>query len=139
MLFFTTAEEQFGNNSPEKTLARAEFYEREIIEAMRGYKQILLVANMGGSVSSGVAPYIAHLAKQQRISLTAIATMPAKFEGKKRRQQAEKGLATLQKKTKVSLISAVEPEESIIDYFKHKDAVVTEAIERMLKTFDVQQ
>lgn len=136
ILFFTTAEEQFGNNSPEKTLARAEFYEQEIIEAMSAYDHVILVACMGGSVSIGVAPFIARLAKRHRISMEAIVTMPAMFEGKKRRHQAEKGLAGLQKFSKVNVLAAEHKEESIIDYFKLKDLTVARAIEQVIINYN---
>lgn len=138
VLFFTTAEEQFSNSSPEKTLARAEFYEQEIVQAMCAYDHVILVACMGGSVSNGVAPYIAQLAKQHRISIEAILTLPATFEGKKRRQQAAKAMTLLKKNTMLTLLTSEQSEESMVEYFKVRDQAIVKAInEAIMRYYEI--
>ncbi len=55
-------------------------------------KMVFITAGMGGGTGTGAAPVIAQVAKELNILTVGIVTVPFNFEGKKRRQQAEKGL-----------------------------------------------
>jgi cell division protein FtsZ len=55
-------------------------------------KMVFITAGMGGGTGTGAAPVIAKLAKDMGILTVGIVTMPFAFEGKKRKEQAEKGL-----------------------------------------------
>lgn len=58
--------------------------------------ELVVVAGMGGCVGSGVAPVVAGYAKDSREMLTvAVVTKPFQFEGKRRKKQAEEGIAKL--------------------------------------------
>lgn len=133
LLFFTTAEMQFSNGDYEETRARAELYEQEILEAIRPYETIVLVASLGGTTNTAIAPYVAQLAKRQGKKVETIATMPAQFEGKKRKLPAEKGLAQLLKKSHVTVVEMDAIQESYNDYFKLKDERIVEAIVSFLE------
>ncbi|MEG0439309.1 MAG: hypothetical protein RR587_08745 [Solibacillus sp.] len=136
MLFFTTAEEQFGNSSFEKTIMRAELYEQEMKQILKNYQSIIIVACLGGAVSSAVAPYVAKLANKLHIDIQVIVTMPAKFEGKKRLAQAQRGLNLFHKNSAITQVMIDPESEGLIRYFKMKDEAIANAIEKLLRNED---
>jgi len=60
-------------------------------------KMLFLTAGMGGGTGTGAAPVIAKLAAKLGILTVGIVTMPFKFEGALRLQQAQAGMDELQK------------------------------------------
>ena len=56
---------------------------------------IFVTAGLGGGTGTGAAPIIASLASEMGALTVAVVTKPFAFEGKRRLQQAEKGLAEL--------------------------------------------
>lgn len=81
--------------NPEIARAEAEENSQEIKKAIKGQDMIFITAGMGGGTGTGAAPVVAKLAKEEGILTVAIVTKPFKFEGKKRRDNAEKGLQEL--------------------------------------------
>ncbi len=67
-------------------------------------KMVFITAGLGGGTGTGGAPVIAQAAKELGILTVAIVTVPFAFEGKKRKQQAEEGLAELRKYVDTILI-----------------------------------
>src|SRR5438105_905771 len=67
----------------------------KIIEALEGADIIFVTAGLGGGTGTGAAPIIASLASEMGALTVAVVTKPFAFEGKRRLQQAEKGLAEL--------------------------------------------
>ncbi len=60
-------------------------------------KMLFITAGMGGGTGTGAAPIIAKAAKEMGILTVAIVTLPFKFEGLRRHNQALEGLETLKK------------------------------------------
>lgn len=60
-------------------------------------KMLFITAGMGGGTGTGAAPIIAKAAKEMNILTVAIVTLPFKFEGLRRHNQAIEGLETLKK------------------------------------------
>lgn len=60
-------------------------------------KLLFITAGMGGGTGTGAAPVIAKLAREMNILTVAIVTLPFSFEGKVRREHAERGLEELRK------------------------------------------
>lgn len=73
----------------------AEESAEEIIAALKGTDMVFITAGMGGGTGTGAAPVIAKTAKEMGILTVGIVTKPFGFEGKRRMQQAEKGIAAL--------------------------------------------
>ncbi len=67
----------------------------EITEAIKGADMVFITAGMGGGTGTGAAPVIAKIAKSLDILTVAVVTKPFLFEGKRRMQQAEAGIAKL--------------------------------------------
>lgn len=60
-------------------------------------KMVFITAGMGGGTGTGAAPIIAKQARDMDILTVGIVTIPFKFEGKMRNEQARKGLEKLRK------------------------------------------
>lgn len=67
-------------------------------------KMIFITAGMGGGTGTGAAPVIAQLAREMGILTVGIVTQPFSFEGKKRKEYADDGLAELKKHVDTMLI-----------------------------------
>lgn len=67
----------------------------KIIEALEGADMVFVTTGLGGGTGTGAAPIIASLASEMGALTVAVVTKPFAFEGKRRRQQAERGLAEL--------------------------------------------
>jgi cell division protein FtsZ len=57
---------------------------------------VLLVAGLGGGTGTGASPVVARIATAQGCEITAVVTWPFPFEGRRRAQQARRGLTALQ-------------------------------------------
>ncbi len=58
-------------------------------------KMVFVTAGMGGGTGTGGAPVVAQIAKELGILTVGIVTIPFDFEGKRKREKAEKGLEEL--------------------------------------------
>lgn len=75
-------------------------------------EMLFITAGMGGGTGTGAAPVIAQIAKEidledeevNKILVVAIVTLPFSFEGRKRKQQAEKGIEELRRYADAVLI-----------------------------------
>ena len=67
----------------------------KIIEALEGADMVFVTAGLGGGTGTGSAPVIASLASEMGILTVAVITRPFAFEGKRRLQQAERGMKEL--------------------------------------------
>ena len=62
---------------------------------LEGTDMVFITAGMGGGTGTGAAPVVARAAREMDILTVGIVTKPFAFEGKKRYEQAEAGLAEL--------------------------------------------
>src|SRR5580700_3842904 len=67
----------------------------KIIEALEGADMVFITAGLGGGTGTGGAPVIASLASEMGALTVAVVTRPFAFEGKRRLQQAQRGLKEL--------------------------------------------
>jgi len=75
-------------------------------------EMLFITAGMGGGTGTGAAPVIAQIAKEidlkdeevNKILVVAIVTLPFSFEGRKRKQQAKKGIIELRQHADAVLI-----------------------------------
>ena len=82
---------------PEIGRLAAEENEAELSEAIEGTDLLFITTGMGGGTGTGAAPVIAKLAKEQGILTAAIVTKPFEFEGKRRMDNAVRGIEELRK------------------------------------------
>ncbi|MEE9461091.1 MAG: cell division protein FtsZ, partial [Bacteroidales bacterium] len=70
---------------------------QDVIEALEGNtKMVFLTAGMGGGTGTGAAPVIAKATKELGILTVAIVTIPFRFEGQQRINQAIEGINQLE-------------------------------------------
>ncbi len=81
--------------NPERGRNSAEESKDEITAAIRDADMIFITAGMGGGTGTGAAPVVAQIARELGILTVGIVTKPFAFEGKKRMEQAEIGIAAL--------------------------------------------
>ncbi|MBP3400835.1 MAG: cell division protein FtsZ [Selenomonadales bacterium] len=81
--------------NPEVGQQAAEESREEIMAMLEGADMVFITAGMGGGTGTGSAPVIASCAKELGALTVAFVTKPFSFEGKKRKLQAEEGIARL--------------------------------------------
>ena len=69
--------------------------EDEIRQMLQGANMVFITAGMGGGTGTGGAPIVASIAKEMGILTVGVVTRPFNFEGKKRIEQANAGIAAL--------------------------------------------
>jgi cell division protein FtsZ len=93
---------QLGSNGlgagsiPEKGREAAEAAEDQIREALEGTNMLFVTAGMGGGTGTGAAPVVARVAREMGILTVGVVTKPFEFEGTRRMNNAESGLAELE-------------------------------------------
>ena len=86
--FGAGANPDIGARSAEESL-------EEIKGILSGADMCFVTAGMGGGTGTGAAPVVARIAKEMGILTVGIVTKPFAFEGAKRMNQAEDGIAAL--------------------------------------------
>lgn len=106
-----------------------------IQEALEGANMVFITAGMGGGTGTGAAPIIAGVAKNMGALTVAVVTKPFDFEGQRRREVAEEGLAALRDKVDTlivvpnqRLIEILDEEVSFLDAMKMVDSVLAEGV-----------
>ena len=84
-----------AGSDPTRGQRAAEESREDIEAALKGTDMVFITAGMGGGTGTGAAPVIAEIAKELGILTVGIVTKPFAFEGKKRMEQAEQGIAAL--------------------------------------------
>ena len=67
----------------------------QLKEALKGADMVFVTAGEGGGTGTGAAPVIAELARELGALTVGVVTRPFGFEGKKRQEQAERGIEEL--------------------------------------------
>ena len=77
-----------AGGNPEIGQKAAEESRQSIEQSLAGSDMVFVTAGMGGGTGSGAAPVVAGVAKAAGILTVGIVTMPFKFEGRQRYNQA---------------------------------------------------
>lgn len=106
-----------------------------IQEHLKGANMVFVTAGMGGGTGTGAAPIIAGIARQLGALTVGVVTKPFKFEGRRRRRQAEEGIANLQKNVDTlitipneRLLLTVGEQMTLVDAFREADSVLLNAV-----------
>lgn len=76
----------------------------EIKDHLANTKMVFVTAGMGGGTGTGAAPIIAQTARELGILTVGIVTIPFAWEGRKRKEQAEKGLEKMRSSVDTLLV-----------------------------------
>jgi cell division protein FtsZ len=121
---------------PAVGLAAATESRDELKEALKGADMIFITAGEGGGTGTGGAPVLAELAKEVNALTVGVVTRPFSFEGRKRAEQAERGLDELRERVDTliviendRLLQVVEKRTSIVDAFRMADDVLRQGVQ----------
>ncbi len=84
-----------AGGNPEMGMKAAEENREEIAAALQGTDLLFITAGMGGGTGTGAAPVVAKIARDLGILTIGIVTKPFLFEGRRRMEAAERGIAKL--------------------------------------------
>ncbi len=89
---------QGAGSDPEVGRKSAEESRGQIAKALEDADMVFITAGMGGGTGTGGAPIVAEIARESGILTVGVVTKPFGFEGRRRMQQAEKGIEALREK-----------------------------------------
>ena len=86
---------QGAGSDPDIGLRAAEESRVQLANEIRGADILFITAGMGGGTGTGAAPILANIAREMGILTVGVVTKPFSFEGRRRMEQAEAGIADL--------------------------------------------
>src|SRR2546423_1218905 len=107
----------------------------KIIEALEGADMVFVTAGLGGGTGTGAAPIIASLASEMGALTVAVVTKPFAFEGKRRLNQAARGLAELVESVDTMIVIpnekllAVAQDAGFFESFRIADDILRQAVQ----------
>ena len=101
--------------NPEVGMKAAEESADEIANAIKGADMVFVTCGMGGGTGTGGAPIIAEIAQSLGALTVGIVTKPFRFEGKRRMEQALKGVEELRKNVDTLIVIPNDRLRDIID------------------------
>ena len=107
----------------------------KIIEVLEGADMVFVTAGLGGGTGTGAAPIIASLASEMGALTVAVVTKPFAFEGKRRLNQAERGLSELVDSVDTMIVIpnerllAVAQDAGFFESFQIADDILRQAVQ----------
>ncbi|MBS9532993.1 cell division protein FtsZ [Mycobacterium sp. M1] len=121
---------------PEVGRRAAEDAKDEIEELLRGADMVFVTAGEGGGTGTGGAPVVATIARKLGALTVGVVTRPFSFEGKRRGNQAENGIATLRESCDTlivipndRLLQMGDAQVSLMDAFRSADEVLLNGVQ----------
>jgi cell division protein FtsZ len=120
------------------TLGReaAEESREDLSMVIDGADLVFITAGMGGGTGTGAAPIIAELAREAGALTIAVVTKPFSFEGRRRMQAAERGIAELEQKVDTlitipneRILQIIEKRTPLNEAFTFADDVLRQGIQ----------
>ena len=103
---------------------------------LRGSDMVFIAAGAGGGTGTGAAPIVAQIAREIGALTVGIVTRPFQFEGSRRRDQAEAGIAALADEVDTlivvpnnRLLSVLERNISMVEAFRVADDVLRQGVQ----------
>jgi cell division protein FtsZ len=108
----------------------------QIKHVLRGSDMVFVTAGEGGGTGTGAAPVVARIAREVGALTVGIVTLPFRFEGTRRRSQAEKGVHELREFCDTvivipndRLLEVLERSTSMLDAFRIADDVLRQGVQ----------
>jgi cell division protein FtsZ len=103
---------------------------------LKGSDMIFITAGAGGGTGTGAAPVVARIAKEVGALTVAIVTKPFGFEGSRRGEQAEQGVAALAEEVDTlivvpnnRLLSVLDKQTAMVEAFRVADDVLRQGVQ----------
>ena len=133
-----------AGNKPEKARAAAEESIEDIKNMLSdGTRMAFITAGMGGGTGTGAAPVIARVSKEMGILTVGIVTIPFRFEGDRKIDQALDGVEEMSKHVDALLVinnerlREIYPELSVLDAFGKADDTLSVAAKSIAEIITV--
>ena len=114
----------------------AEDHSADIEEVLKGADMVFVTAGEGGGTGTGGAPVVARIARSLGALTIGVVTRPFSFEGRRRANQAEEGIAGLREEVDTlivipndRLLSISDRQISVLDAFKSADQVLLSGVQ----------
>jgi cell division protein FtsZ len=121
---------------PEVGRRAADDAKDEIEELLRGADMVFVTAGEGGGTGTGGAPVVASIARKLGALTVGVVTRPFSFEGKRRGNQAETGIASLRESCDTlivipndRLLQMGDAAVSLMDAFRSADEVLLNGVQ----------
>jgi cell division protein FtsZ len=121
---------------PEIGFAAAQESRDELKEALKGADMVFITAGEGGGTGTGGAPIVAELGQEIGALTVGVVTRPFAFEGRKRAEQAERGIDQLRDRVDTliviendRLLQVVERQTSVVDAFRMADDILRQGVQ----------
>ena len=108
----------------------------QIKHVLRGSDMVFITAGEGGGTGSGAAPVVSRIAKELGALTVGIVTLPFRFEGSRRRQQAEAGVDALRAVCDTvivipndRLLEVLDRSTSMLEAFRIADDVLRQGVQ----------
>jgi cell division protein FtsZ len=125
-----------SGSDPEVGRRAAEEAADQIKHVLKGADMVFVTAGEGGGTGSGAAPIVARLAREVGALTVGIVTMPFRFEGTRRRSQADEGVAGLREFCDTvivipndRLLEVLDRSTSMLDAFRIADDVLRQGVQ----------
>ncbi|RLV08315.1 cell division protein FtsZ [Streptomyces griseocarneus] len=122
--------------NPDVGRKAAEDHREEIEEVLKGADMVFVTAGEGGGTGTGGAPVVANIARSLGALTIGVVTRPFTFEGRRRANQAEDGIASLRDEVDTlivipndRLLSISDRQVSVLDAFKSADQVLLSGVQ----------
>ncbi|MFG2191144.1 cell division protein FtsZ [Streptomyces sp. NPDC048639] len=122
--------------NPDVGRKAAEDHREEIEEVLKGADMVFVTAGEGGGTGTGGAPVVANIARTLGALTIGVVTRPFTFEGRRRANQAEDGIAGLRDEVDTlivipndRLLSISDRQVSVLDAFKSADQVLLSGVQ----------
>ena len=119
---------------PEKGRRAIEEDRNAVYEALSDADMVFITAGMGGGTGTGAAPIVAEIAKDLDALTIGIVTKPFNFEGPKRIERAEEGIARLKERVDTLIVVpnqrllTIVPKDTPLDAgFRYADEILFNA------------
>ncbi|MBQ7419190.1 MAG: cell division protein FtsZ [Prevotella sp.] len=133
-----------AGNKPEKARAAAEESIEDIKQMLSdGTRMAFITAGMGGGTGTGAAPVIARVSKEMGILTVGIVTIPFRFEGDRKIDQALDGVEEMSKHVDALLVinnerlREIYPDLSVLDAFGKADDTLSVAAKSIAEIITV--
>ena len=121
--------------NPDVGKQAADDHADEIEEVMKGADMVFVTAGEGGGTGTGGAPVVARIARSLGALTIGVVTRPFSFEGRRRANSAEEGIARLREEVDTlivipndRLLSISDRSVSVLDAFKQADQVLLQGV-----------
>jgi cell division protein FtsZ len=117
-------------------LAAAQESRDELKESLKGADMVFVTAGEGGGTGTGAAPIVADIARELEALTVGVVTRPFAFEGRKRAEQADRGIDELRDRVDTliviendRLLEVVEKNTAIVEAFRMADDVLRQGVQ----------